>query len=149
MEYPFIKCLHPVQVNTFKGITLVRCGKCPACESSIKSELHLRIQCEAKKHKHSYFVTLTYDDVHLPLFTPVVALESEMDDCDKVSSYWYDSVGFAQCDKDCPPLMADGEFVNVTEHCTDCGMWLCNQSRVFRDVLFFFFKQKTAYEIHR
>lgn len=133
MEYPFIKCLHPVQVNTLKGVTLVRCGKCPACESSIKSELQLRIQCEAKKHKHSYFVTLTYDDVHLPLFTPVVALESEMDDCDKCSSYWYDSEGFAHCDKDFPPLMADGDFINVTEPFTDCGMWLCNQPRVFRD----------------
>lgn len=133
MEYPFIKCLHPVQVNTLKGITLVRCGKCPACESSIKSELQLRIQCEAKKHKHSYFVTLTYDDVHLPLFTPVVALESEMDDCDKVSPYWYDSEGFAHCVKDFPPLMADGDFINVTEPFTDCGMWLCNQSRVYRD----------------
>lgn len=134
MDYPFIKCLHPVQVTTLKGVTLCRCGKCPACESSIKSELQLRIQCEAKKHKHSYFITLTYDDEHLPLFTPLVSLEtSVMEDSDKVAPYWYDSEGFAHCDKDFPPLKADGEFISTTEPFIDCGMWLSNQPRIYCD----------------
>ena len=134
MNYPFIKCLHPVQVATLKGVTLCRCGKCPACESSIKSELQLRIQCEAKKHKHSYFITLTYDDEHLPLFTPLVSLEtSVMEDSDKVAPYWYDSGGFAHCDKDFPPLKAYGDYINTTESFIDCGMWLSNQPRIYQD----------------
>lgn len=134
MDYPFIKCLHPVQVKTLKGITLVKCGKCPACESSIKSELQLRIQCEALKHKHSYFITLTYDDEHLPLFTPVRSLESNvLDESDKVSPYFYDSDGFAHCDKDFPPVTAYGDYINFTEPFTDTGMWISNQRRIYLD----------------
>lgn len=134
MDYPFIKCLHPVQVKTLKGITLVKCGKCSACESTIKSELQLRIQCEAKMHKHSYFITLTYDDEHLPLFTPVCSLESSfLDESDLTSPYFYDSDGFAHIDKDFPPVTAYGDYVSFTEPFTDKGMWISNQRRIYLD----------------
>ena len=45
---PFTKCLHPVKVKTFRGIQLVKCGKCPACENSLRSELRAKVQYEEK-----------------------------------------------------------------------------------------------------
>lgn len=65
---PFTKCLHPVKVKTFRGIQLVKCGKCPACENALRSELRAKVQQEEKNAKFSFFITLTFDDEHLPLF---------------------------------------------------------------------------------
>ena len=79
---PFVKCLSPVQVSTSKGVTLVPCGNCPACEARRKHDLQLRIQIEAQKHKHNWFITLTYDDEHLPVFSPYVSDESYYSDED-------------------------------------------------------------------
>lgn len=65
---PFTKCLHPVKVKTLRGLQLVKCGKCPACENSRRSELRAKVQFEEKNCKACFFITLTYDDSHLPLF---------------------------------------------------------------------------------
>ena len=65
---PFTKCLHPVKVKTLRGIQLVKCGKCPACENSLRSELRAKVQQEEIHSKFSFFITLTFDDEHLPLF---------------------------------------------------------------------------------
>ena len=66
---PFTKCLHPVKVKTLRGVQLVKCGKCPACENSQRSELRAKVQFEEKNCKACcFFITLTYDDAHLPLF---------------------------------------------------------------------------------
>ena len=65
---PFTKCLHPVKVKTLKGIQLVKCGKCPACENALCSELRAKVQQEETHCKFSFFITLTFDDEHLPLF---------------------------------------------------------------------------------
>lgn len=65
---PFTKCLHPVKVKTLRGIQLVKCGKCPACENSKRSELRAKVQFEEQNCKATFLLTLTYNDVHLPLF---------------------------------------------------------------------------------
>lgn len=65
---PFTDCLHPVKVKTLRGIQLVKCGKCPACENSKRSELRAKVQFEEQNCKACFFITLTYDDAHLPLF---------------------------------------------------------------------------------
>lgn len=65
---PFTKCLHPVKVKTLRGIQLVKCGKCPACENAKRSELRAKVQFEENNCKATFFITLTYDDSHLPLF---------------------------------------------------------------------------------
>lgn len=106
MKYPFIKCLHPIQVKTSKGVTLVPCGHCAACESRKKSDLQLRIQIEAEKYKHTYFITATYDDEHLPLFSPYLSDES----------FYNEDTDLANC-----------------HVLPNKGMWLCNQSRVRLD----------------
>lgn len=66
---PFTKCLHPVKVKTLRGVQLVKCGKCPACENSMRSELRAKVQFEEQNCKACFFITLTYDDAHLPLFS--------------------------------------------------------------------------------
>jgi len=46
---------------------LVPCGRCPACRRRKQNEWAYRIMEEVKNSKRSYFVTLTYDDDHLPI----------------------------------------------------------------------------------
>ena len=45
---------------------MVPCGKCPACRANYRSELVFRIQQEYLANAFSVFVTLTYDNDHLP-----------------------------------------------------------------------------------
>ena len=65
---PFTKCLHPVKVKTLRGIQLVKCGKCPACENSLRSEMRAKVQSEENNALSTFFITLTYSDEYLPLF---------------------------------------------------------------------------------
>ena len=49
------------QRNTFP------CGKCKYCKENKRSQWSFRLQQELKKSGNSYFYTLTYNDLHLPL----------------------------------------------------------------------------------
>ena len=46
----------------------IPCGKCYACECSSRAEWALRMKYEFrdKRNTSAYFLTLTYDDEHLP-----------------------------------------------------------------------------------
>lgn len=46
---------------------LVPCGKCPMCIRRRSREWAFRITQESKQYLHSYFVTLTYANEHLPV----------------------------------------------------------------------------------
>lgn len=70
MDYPFVKCLHPVKMrnpHTQEKIT-VACGKCEACLNRRAGINSFRIRCEASVHKYCMFITLTYDDKYVPRF---------------------------------------------------------------------------------
>jgi len=43
------------------------CGKCLPCLTKRKAQWAFRINEEARKSISAYFITLTYDDAHLPL----------------------------------------------------------------------------------
>ncbi len=71
-----MKCLHPISVrNPKKNFQFgqdpfwltVPCGKCFACQSNKRSFWTCRLYFEAISAISSIFVTLTYDDEHLPL----------------------------------------------------------------------------------
>ena len=47
--------------------SVVPCGKCPACLANQRSEWIFRLQQEYLVSSFSIFVTLTYDDEHVPL----------------------------------------------------------------------------------
>ena len=70
MDYPFVKCLHPVKMrnpHTQEKIT-VACGRCEACLNRRAGINSFRIRCEASVHKYCMFITLTYDDKYVPRF---------------------------------------------------------------------------------
>ena len=48
------------------NILLVPCGKCPQCVKKYRLNWALRCEAEAKCHKVSCFITLTYDPEHNP-----------------------------------------------------------------------------------
>lgn len=48
------------------GYTLIPCGRCIGCRLERSRQWALRCVHEAKMHEESCFVTLTYDDEHLP-----------------------------------------------------------------------------------
>lgn len=52
----------------------VPCGKCIGCRLDYSRRWADRCMCEASMHEQSWFVTLTYDDVHLPYSEQVIDL---------------------------------------------------------------------------
>lgn len=70
-----MQCFHPITLKRNRGgdynvssynSFVVPCGRCLACRSNKSREWSFRIQCEALMSKSVWFVTLTYDDCHLP-----------------------------------------------------------------------------------
>lgn len=62
-------CFHPIEVPKKGFVDLkvkVPCGRCIGCRLDRKYDWALRLMDEAQGHLFKYFVTLTYDDVHLP-----------------------------------------------------------------------------------
>ena len=57
-------CLHP----TILGSNLVPCGNCPVCRMKYRKQMATRIYMEMSIEKpvDNYFITLTYDDEHIP-----------------------------------------------------------------------------------
>lgn len=47
-------------------VQILRCGQCLACRLNYSRDWAIRCSLEASLHDFNYFVTLTYDDVHLP-----------------------------------------------------------------------------------
>lgn len=45
----------------------IACGKCYACRLQHSAEWATRIILEAKYHENNYFITLTYDDLNIPI----------------------------------------------------------------------------------
>lgn len=69
-----MKCYNPVRIIPKNKVgqqcgppMLTRCGKCYACKEEIAKEYTSRFIKESIYYKHKYFITLTYDDEHLPL----------------------------------------------------------------------------------
>lgn len=67
-------CLHPLSIdNPDYGLQsnvkkiFVPCGKCESCIISNANEWRVRLQIEREASDVCYFVTLTYDDAHLPI----------------------------------------------------------------------------------
>lgn len=56
----------PLAIHSVALPTLVPCGRCLACRINKKREWKERIYHEYNTSDNAYFVTLTYDDEHLP-----------------------------------------------------------------------------------
>lgn len=70
MIQSFVKCFNPLVLRDPRGYPYqVPCGKCIACQNNKRSSLSLKLRLEEYTSKYCYFLTLTYDDEHLPLFS--------------------------------------------------------------------------------
>lgn len=65
-----VSCFSPNLVyNPYLGdYVLVPCRVCAACRSSYARDLQNRIEDECRAHKYNFFVTLTYDNEHMPMY---------------------------------------------------------------------------------
>lgn len=62
-----MQCINPITIkNKDNSHSHVPCGRCEFCLERKKSEWTIRITHELKVSFSSYFITLTYDDEHLP-----------------------------------------------------------------------------------
>lgn len=65
---PWISCFKPVSIRDCYGRELmVGCGSCPACQELKRNSLSNRLALEEHRAKYCSFVTLTYDEEHLPI----------------------------------------------------------------------------------
>ena len=56
-------CINPIKINGQQ----FPCGKCVECSKAYQNSLAIRCTEESKDWKHVYFITLTYDNEHLPV----------------------------------------------------------------------------------
>lgn len=65
---PWVNCFKPVSItDCFGRVQQVGCGKCPACQELKRNSLSNRLALEEYRSKYHSFVTLTYDELHLPI----------------------------------------------------------------------------------
>lgn len=65
---PWVSCFKPVSItDCFGRVQQVGCGKCPACQEIKRNSLSNRLALEEHRSKYHSFVTLTYDEQHLPI----------------------------------------------------------------------------------
>ena len=81
-ELPNIdRCLSPKRIiNPYtKEVVYAPCRHCAACLNAKGSHWSYRVQLECKKHRYNLFVTLTYDNEHIPclLYTSDAADEED------------------------------------------------------------------------
>lgn len=70
MIQSFVKCFSPLILKDSFGYPYpVPCGHCVACQNNKRSSLSLKLRLEEYTSKYCYFLTLTYDDDNLPLFS--------------------------------------------------------------------------------
>lgn len=67
-----VECEHPKRVYNryLQEYIHVRCGECAACQNFRSNRWISRLETERQMHPAAMFVTLTYNDSHLPMFVP-------------------------------------------------------------------------------
>lgn len=62
-------CLHPIRTwnKTLQRTVMVPCGHCSACRVNKGRSLTLKVNNEFAQYAYKFFITLTYDDDHLPV----------------------------------------------------------------------------------
>lgn len=78
-----MKCFNPVYISNPlypehdpRPKISVPCGKCASCLKSSSDDWSIRLEEELRSSISAYFITLTYDDAHLPLQEVTVSADS-------------------------------------------------------------------------
>ena len=61
-----MQCLTPVTIRRHDGIQSFPCGKCLACLTNRRRDWVVRLKYELKNSSSALFLTLTYDEEHIP-----------------------------------------------------------------------------------
>lgn len=74
-----LNCLSPRKVyNKYLNETVyVSCGCCAACRKRKAQKWVSLLEQEKQMHPYAFFVTLTYDNLHLPLLYPDLSIDNE------------------------------------------------------------------------
>lgn len=66
-----LEAFNAKNIYTKQRAIQVPCNKCWACQLRYSAEWATRIMLEAKKYENNYFITLTYDNEHLPIWESI------------------------------------------------------------------------------
>lgn len=108
-----MKCLYPFMVDRYKdgytkkgypirikcGVVQVPCGRCPACRRRKQNEWAFRCMEEAKDSRLTCFITLTYDDDHLPFsgLGEATLVKHHLQKYFKDLRYWLGDIRYYAC----------------------------------------------------
>lgn len=102
--------------NKYNGARIaVDCGQCDYCIHKKAKKTSMRVKTAGSAFKHSYFVTLTYDNVHIPLMF-----------CKVLHSEYEDAVG----------ISGDIHFGNEYHQYIPVSEYQCDDSSMLRHIFF-------------
>lgn len=102
--------------NRYTGARIaVDCGQCDYCIHKRAQKASMRVRTAGSAFKYSYFVTLTYDNEHIPLFS-----------CKVLHSEYEDVVG----------ISGDIHFGNEYHKYIPVSEYQCNDNSVLRHIFF-------------
>ena len=93
----------------------VDCGQCDYCIHKKAKKASMRVKTAGSAFKYSYFVTLTYDNVHIPLMN-----------CKVLHSEYEDAIG----------ISGDIHFGNEHHHYIPVSEYQCDDSSMLRHIFF-------------
>ena len=102
--------------NKYTGARIaVDCGQCDYCIHKRAKKASMRVKTAGSAFKYSYFVTLTYDNVHIPLMN-----------CKVLHSEYEDAIG----------ISGDIHFGNEHHHYIPVSEYQCDDSSMLRHIFF-------------
>lgn len=102
--------------NKYNGARIaVDCGQCDYCIHKKAKKASMRVKTAGSAFKYSYFVTLTYDNVHIPLMS-----------CKVLHSEYEDAVG----------ISGDIHFGNEYHQYIPVSEYQCDDSSMLRHIFF-------------
>lgn len=102
--------------NKYNGARIaVDCGQCDYCIHKRAKKASMRVKTAGSAFKYAYFVTLTYDNVHIPLMS-----------CSVLHSDYEDAIG----------ISGDIHFGHEFHQYIPVSEYQCNDSSVLRHIFF-------------
>ena len=102
--------------NKYNGARIaVDCGQCDYCIHKKAKKASMRVKTAGSAFKHSYFVTLTYDNVNIPLMS-----------CKVLHSEYEDALG----------ILGDTHFGNEYHQYIPVSEYQCDDSSMLRHIFF-------------
>lgn len=73
--------------NPYHKLQMIGCQECWACQLNKSAQWATRIMCEVKESPNNYFITLTYDDLHLPIAEKLYQLKKHKNGSSEILEY--------------------------------------------------------------